>query len=196
MTPAFGLRQFVHLRGHDQTRDPKPLQPVPRVPIDVQTGMPAVDEHEHAAETRVRHSIPEVSRRQRVEFLSRRIAAAGVSVARQIDEVERRFALDRDPIEIRQARFARRGARARNLLLDERVNQGRLADVGSTHHRDFGEAVLGKPFGYRGAGNKFGSYLQKTLDRRGGTSVPPARRVYSPASTYGFSVSWRRAPRR
>src|SRR5687767_6977873 len=113
MTPAFGLRQFVHLGGHDMAIDAKPLQPVPCAAIDLQAGMPAVDEHEYAATARVRRSRAEVRCRERIKLVARRVATAGISVARQVDEVERRFPLDSDPIEVGEARLARCGARAR-----------------------------------------------------------------------------------
>ena len=106
MTLALRPRQFVDLRRHDICRDAEPFQPVPGAPIAIETGMPAVDEHEHAAEARVRDPVAEIRRRQGVEFFPRRVAAPGVSEARQIDEVERRFALDRDPIEVGQAGLA------------------------------------------------------------------------------------------
>ena len=116
--------------------------------------MPAVDEHEHAAKSRIVEPRAEIRGGQRVEFLARLVAAARIAKPGEVHQVERRPRLHGDPIEIGQACLAGRGARAGQFLPDERVNQGRLADVGSAHHREFWQAVLGKPFGSGGASDK------------------------------------------
>ena len=125
--------------------------------------MPAVDEDEHAAKSRIVDARAEIPGGERVELFARCVAAARVAEAGQVHQVERRTRLNGDPIKVGQACLAGRGARAGQFLPDERVNQGRLADVGSTHHRELWQAVLGKPFGSGGASDKLGDYLQKTL---------------------------------
>src|SRR6185436_2861215 len=162
MTPPLRLRQFVHLRRHDVSYYAMRVEPVPRAVVAVEARVTAVDQHEHAAKSRVVDAGAKIAGRQRVEFLARLVAAARVAEAGQVHQVERRTRLHGHPIKVGQACLAGRGARAGQLLPDERVNQGRLADVGSAHHRELWQAVLGKPFGSGGASDELRYYFQKT----------------------------------
>src|SRR6187402_3435503 len=99
MTLPFGLRQFVHLRRHDVSYYAVAVQPVPRAAIAVEAGMAAVDQHEHAAKSRIVETRAEIVGGQRVEFLARLLAAARVAEAGQVHQVERRTRLNGHPIE-------------------------------------------------------------------------------------------------
>jgi hypothetical protein len=86
--------------------------------------------------------------RERFEFLRRLPAAARVSVARQIDQVERPASLTRiyrrarHTIQIREPRHAGRCAGARQALANQRIDQARFADVRTSDERDPREAVV------------------------------------------------------
>ena len=79
---------------------------------------------------------------QRVEFLARLVAAARVAEAGQVHQVKRRTRLTAPE---KVGRVSCRARARAGQFPDERVNQGRLADVGSAHHRDFGRPSLGSP---------------------------------------------------
>src|SRR5690349_15206990 len=88
MTPAFGLRQFVHLRRHRVSLHAEAFQPTPRRAIAVEAGMPAVDQDEHAAEPRIVDPRAEVCGRQRVELFAR-LTPPGFGAARPAPSLSR-----------------------------------------------------------------------------------------------------------
>ncbi len=149
MTPPFGLRQFVQLGGHDVAGDAVIYQPGPGAMIRVQTRMPAVHEEQRGPAPRRK-----VVRRELIESGPRRIATAGVPVAGQVDQEERRTPVGFDAIEVGEPRLARGGARARQRLPDQGVNQARFADVGAADHGQLGEPFLGKAPRLGGAGHE------------------------------------------
>src|SRR5262245_57506783 len=180
MTPAFCLRQFVDLRRHDVTIYAEAFQPVPRGPVAVEAGVTAVDQHERAAKSRVADAGAEIRGGQRVELFARLVAAPRVPEPGQVHQVKRRTRLSNDPIKICQACLAGRGARAGQLLPDERVNQGRLADVGPAHHCKFRQAVLGKPFGSSGASDKLCDYFQTASQAGPGSRLFDVSELWRP----------------
>src|SRR4029077_7942204 len=85
---------------------------------------------------------------------------ASVSIPREIHEIERRTAAARHPVDVGQPRLARRRARTRDTLADERINQARFADVGAPDERDFRRAVVRQIGCRRGARHELSDYLQ------------------------------------
>ncbi len=102
----------------------------------------------------------EIRLRQPVEFLRRRVAAARVAVARQIDQIQRRRRSPLHAVEVGQACLAWRRARARQRLPHQRVDQARFADIGPADQGDLRQPVTRKVTGARGAGDELGRYLQ------------------------------------
>ena len=76
MTPPFGLRQFVQLRGHDVAGDAVIDQPGPGAMVRVQPRMSAVHQEQRGPAAGCK-----IVRRQLIEGGARGIAAAGVPVA-------------------------------------------------------------------------------------------------------------------
>ena len=136
---ALAARQLVDLRGHDVAR---------RRPVDSASAAsrsarrPGCRESTsiNAADSGARAS--SVLLGDRRQLGSRVVSAPRVAVAGQIHEVDAPApepagaALERDPIEVDQPGLAGRRARAGDLRPAERVDQARLADVGSARQGD------------------------------------------------------------
>ncbi len=158
MTLALRPRQFVDLRGQHAVFGVLTFQPLPGAAVAVEAGMPAVDEQErppHRGET-VSTFTMEIRADQRVELGRRLVAAPGVSVPGQIDEVERGVALPLQPVEIGQAGLSRGRARPGYLRPDQRVDETRLADVRPADEGDLGKLLFREAPGARGAGDELG----------------------------------------
>ena len=89
-------------------------------------------------------------------------AAPGVAVARQVREVEApvpgtaRAPFDRHLVQVGQPGLAGRRARARHLDARQRVEQRRLADIGSPDERHVRYPVMRDASSIRGAGDESG----------------------------------------
>src|ERR671912_2750827 len=104
MTLPLGLRQFIHLRRHDMSCYAVAVQPVPGAAIAVEAGMPAVDEHEHAAKTRIIEPRAKIRGGQRVKLFARLVATARIAKPGEVHQEERWPRLYADPIEVGQPR--------------------------------------------------------------------------------------------
>src|SRR5258708_2011691 len=113
--------------------------------------MPRVDEVQHAGEAAARTGPGvEVFARERLERLDRLLAPARVTIARQVDQIERTRAQltirsqRLDQVVVCEARFSGSGAGSCDGLPDERVDERRLPDIGAADQRDFRKAGPGK----------------------------------------------------
>jgi hypothetical protein len=96
-----------------------------------------------------------------LQFNSRGITTAGVPVPGQIDEIQTRATRSADTCEVDavnvgQPRLARRRARSRDRAASERVDQARLADVGSAGQRHLRQAVVRDVARTHGADDEIG----------------------------------------
>ena len=154
----FGARQLVDLGGHDAAAaSSSGREPVMGCTSLSRPGCRASTSSSAATAaggrcrdpSAVRPAVrPEILPCQRFERVGRRRAAARVSVARQIHEVERRARpAGSTPVEVHQPGLAGRRARARDLRAAQRVDQARLADVRAADQRDSGRPSRGKSVG-------------------------------------------------
>src|SRR5204863_5815178 len=109
------------------------------------------------------------------ELLEARVAAAGVAVARQIEQVERGGAAPPHAIDVGEPRLAGRGTRARDALSDQRVDQARLADIRAPDEGDLDQPVAWQVRLACGAPHEAGLDVQRerslqTSDFRSGRS--------------------------
>jgi len=102
-----------------------------------------------------------IPRGEPIEFPGRDIASPRVSIAGQVDQIERRFGPALHAVKVGQARLAGSGARARQLAPHQGVDQARFAHVGPADQRDFRQPVTGKVTCARSARNEFGNNLQR-----------------------------------
>ena len=87
-------------------------------------------------------------------------SARGESEAGQINQVERRARSARDPVDVGEPRLAGSGARSRDTLADQRIDQARFADVRPPDDRDFRQAILRKVARGGGTRDEFSGNLQ------------------------------------
>ncbi len=174
MTLPFGLRQLVHLRGDDVTVHAVIDQPGPRPQVGVQLRMAAVHQQQRDAAAG-REIVPG----QLVEGRPGGIAATRVAVAGQVHQEEGGLAAGLHAIEIGEPCLAGRGARARQRLADQGVDQARLADVRSADHGQLRQAFLREPLGLGRAGDEGRRYRAAAsgLHER----APGARLAHPPA---------------
>src|SRR5207245_8861139 len=131
--------------------------------------------------------------RHLLERAGRVFPAPRVPVARQIHEIQR-AALARDAVDVRQPRFARRRARARQAPANERVDQARLADVRASHQRDLGQIVLREVARGGGAYDEISVNLQwvivsSTIASTGSACASSGRRPASGSTSAIFRTS-------
>lgn len=139
VTPALGLRQFVDLGGDHVARHAVVHEPCPRTHVGVQSRMPAVHQQQGGAARG-----PEILRRQLVERLAGRLSAAGVAVARQIHQVERRLSFTLHAEEVRETGLAGRRAGPGQRTPQQRVDEARLANVRAPDHGQLGHPLARK----------------------------------------------------
>ncbi len=181
MPRAVGARQLVQLGCDDRRGHSQRAKPSPRVQIGFQSRMAAVDQEQHekegkgvcplflalfpAVRKRGLTPFPEVPAGNGLELLRCGVTTSRISVARQIHQIKRRHSFASHPIKVREARLSRRGARARNFVAHQRVNQTRLADVRAPDQRQFGQTFPRKACGVDGAGDEFGLDLHAKRER-------------------------------
>src|SRR2546427_2461966 len=139
-------------------------------------------------------AVSKVRPRQLVERAGRVFPTPRVPVARQIHEIQRRAALARAAVDVRQPRFARRRARARQAPANERVDQARLADVRASHQRDLGQIVLREVARGGGAYDEISVNLQwvivsSTIASTGSACASSGRRPASGSTSAIFRTS-------
>jgi hypothetical protein len=106
-------RELVNLGRHDSGLVHRRVQPPPCRRITPQARVPAIDDQERRE---VQPVLPEERPRDRLKVVA---PSAGESVTRQVHQIERRSGAPRDPIDIRQPRFAGRAAGACDQLADQ-----------------------------------------------------------------------------
>ncbi len=184
MTPALGLRQFVHLGG-DHVDVHAPIhEPGPHPDVRVEPRVTAV--HEQQRRRRAPPPGPEIGGGQLVEGHPGSVSTPRVAVSRQVHQEERRCPSALDPVEVRQPGLAGRGARAREAPADERVDQARFTDIRAADHGQLGQVFPRKPRRVRRAGDE--GRGGRAPGHRGastghqGTSSPRHQRVSGAAS--------------
>ena len=158
-------RQFVDL-GSDDRRRCCSVQPLPRRTVALEPWMPGIHQQQRRGAIAGEESLGqrlEIDVVLRLPLGTRRTIskATCVSVPWEIHQVERRRTAPRHPVHIRQPGLTWRCTRARHPLPGQRVDEARLANIRSAHHRDLGQAVARKIVWPSGADDEFGGDLQK-----------------------------------
>jgi hypothetical protein len=182
----FAAREFVDLRRHDCSPLDHGVQPLPGFDVTCLAGVPGIHQQQRAGCTGclLPPVVPPACPEDRAcDLVESGVAPAGVSVARQIDYMNRRGLRPRDAVHVCQPRLARCPARPRQTLPDERVDQARLADIRPPYECDGGEVVRRQVTRACRARHELGGDFQEAgdwgLDTRGGASCEQSSSVSS-----------------
>jgi hypothetical protein len=180
----FAARKLVDLGGHNGRVRRRLMDPGPGRAIVRQPWMPHIHQHESCRRTleddphdRLEFGLAGVARFGGALAATPHAWGAGISVAREVEQIHRRAGAARNAIDVGEPRLAGSGARARHTLTDERVDQARLADVRAAHQRNLGQTVARKVACAYGASNEGG--LDVHLEQGLGIEIPyPQSRLH------------------